>query len=346
MNNHAVFNPNDYPTTESFYEKFKEKFNLWTWIWISGLILCLALLIADLVLKIVFQSDFVNYGYYREDAWPKDHPTEAEKSYFLSIFFYRIFWIVVFILAFGYLIYSVITYRINSKTQKSFINNSQTMWFVALFIAMWEVFQLIEYMVNSELNKYAGFAIAGFVLELVLSITYLVVYFVPTGQVKKIQKFNIFVNQNIQFKEWQKNYQKMYKDGNGPLDIFGIFNQIVPDTNSASSDSSATEEDNNMAQSYQEGENENKKTSSGASQAAYSDPQKAAAMEKLLSKPNSQLFQMAAILNISGYEDMSKEELASLIYNYTKQAQERYQQVKKQEDIEEAQVVEDNTDKK
>ncbi|MFV8470311.1 hypothetical protein [Mycoplasma sp. VS509_3] len=340
MNNQTI-ELEKYETVESFFRDYKNKFNQWMWVWLACVVTCFALLVADFVITLVFQKDFLNAYYFKMGSSAATQVSKENPNVMLNVYIYRVASIVVYILIFAYLIYSIISYKVTANKNQSFIRQNMWLGILTFVVAIYAVFNLIQYMYNNALNQYAPFAIAIFAIELVSSILYILIYFIPAGQVRKLVKYNVFVVQNIQFKIIQKKFQESQANGgSSPFDIFNIFNNMAAEFNANAQDASEgnSEEEDEIARQYHEAKQKAAKKEL-YNPATSMDEEKDKAMEKLLSMPNQQLFEMAAILNISGYEDMSKDELASLIYNYTKQAQERYAQTQKE-------IHQDNNDKK
>ncbi|MFV8401334.1 hypothetical protein [Mycoplasma sp. 005V] len=329
-----------YDTTDSFFEDFKKRFNKWVWIWFTAVLLAFSLLVADFVITLVFKDSFLKWFYFRPSSTAGTEIAQNGGQMLLNTFIYRVVTLVIYLLIFGYLAYSMIAYKIISNKEKSFVKQSGWTPILTFIVALYAVFNLIQYMYNSGLNQYANYAIALFAIELISSILYIFIYFVPAGQIRKLIKFNVFVIQNVEFKDFQKKYREVVKESDrGPLDILNLFNKMSADmafTGDFPDD--VTDEERELSRRYAEAKREAEKRAPFNPNTSL-DEEKVQAMEKLMAMPNSQLFQMAAILNISGYQDMTKDELASLIYNYTKEAQVRWEETKKE-------IKEDQTDKK
>ncbi|MFV8475475.1 hypothetical protein [Mycoplasma sp. Z663] len=341
MNNNQALELEKYETPEAFYQDYKSKFNQWMWIWLAALIACFALLVADFVITLVFQDSFLKTFYFKLGTNAAAEVGKLTSNMILNTYIYRVASIVAYMLIFAYLIYAIISYKISANKNQTFIRQNMWLGILTFVVAIYAVFNLIQYMYNNALNEYAPFAIAIFAVELISSILYVLIYFIPAGQIRKLVKYNLFVVQNIQFKLIQKKFRESQANGgNNPFDIFNIFNNMAAEFNANAQDASESnsEEEDEIARQYHEAKEKAAKKEP-YNPSTSMDEEKDQAMAKLLSMPNQQLFQMAAILNISGYEDMSKDELASLIYNYTKQAQERYAQTQKE-------IHQDNNDKK
>ncbi|WLP85521.1 hypothetical protein [Mycoplasma seminis] len=332
--NMRKFNPYDFQDEAQLYEKYKKYFTMWVWILFASLACALALILANIIITSVNFDLISKYGYFKEGTEQADKfyaaiiKNNAQGAIQNNLLIYNIIQNVVFAFIFVWLEYLVVSGWVKATNEKSYARYPRTIYMVTFFLALYNLLNLTQFIQQPSMQSYAGYSIALFIISLFYAIVNILAWIFPARQMSIIVRMFIGLQQAIQWKKIQSQYAKMMKEGKNPFDIFGMFGQeMAAEMNAAmSSENIQEQQDEELAQSHQEGKDQNTANKQNTTENRESLEQQEA-VKKLLEIPNNQLFQMAQILNISGYEDMSKQELATLIYKYTKQAQARYNEV-------------------
>ncbi|QDF65219.1 hypothetical protein [Mycoplasma nasistruthionis] len=225
-------------------------------------------------------------------------------------FIYSIITNLLLMFAIGYAIFTLGLGYYKSVQKQDYIHLQLTYVRVMLFIGLWNAIDLFQYIFFSKVRvipfqSASNGYIINFIFEMLILSISIVSWIFVSHNIKKIWILFFNIKRKKQMEEFLKQAQKMQNDPNSFLNMmFG------GQANSFNADAQPKTE---------QAEQETTQNLEATQVAETTDPQKEQQVKKLLELPNSQLFSIAKMLKISGYQDMEKTELANLIYEYSKQ---------------------------
>ncbi|QSF13416.1 hypothetical protein [Mycoplasma sp. Mirounga ES2805-ORL] len=298
--------------TQELWDKNKKQFSFFIWGTIATFIFLIVFALVNVGLLLFFRDTIVT-----------KQNSLGDKAGVQDTFQWPFgFWLVVSVLSIISLVSFLISF-IKSKQQKNYSTlNTLATYFIslttfALFVFSFNfLFRINENFVFHEKLLY-GIKISGAVILIIL-------WFAFVRFIKLIKAAFIRAAQIEQFK-------KMASDPNSFLkEIFGntgLFNNINSETENSNNDSS---EDN----SKQKDDKSSKENDSSERKEKF---------DKLVNLPNEKLFRAAKQLYISGYESMTKEELANKILDTIEQEKKRKEFKEQQKEQEDSNVTDANS---
>ncbi|WBP84098.1 hypothetical protein [Mycoplasmopsis edwardii] len=177
-----------------------------------------------------------------------------------------------------------------SYKTKTFINISSWALIVSKIHGFLSIINLISFFTSgNKISDQKTFQVVYLVITLIIVVLSIFQLFVVSWNITQIKRLFIMKEMEIKAKEFMEQFNKSIQN-NEFQNAFGMnvnpFNNVKEEVK--------TEE------------------------AQEVDKAKEEAVKKILELPNEQLYKMAEMLNIFGYKEMTKEELAEIIYINTK----------------------------
>ncbi|SJZ57239.1 hypothetical protein [Mycoplasmopsis verecunda] len=326
-------NLNNFSSQESIFDKYKKQFTFWVWVWFASLLLVLLLQLSVFILYGVFSKPYVTEGIYVKGSptytaiHSQLHGAGASASaidgYRQGMLIWNMLYNAIFIVIFVYMLVMLVKAFINISKKKDFTTFPLALNTWTFFLGLFSIFSLFQYATenNSAVQDYVKSYLAIFIINIIFATLNIVIWIIPARQVKALITISARYANHKFMMEFQERYSQMLKSGINPFEALSA----AAGAGSMADGFGMNQSDQQpLYESHQESKNKNETLKEQVSNA---DLEKQKYIDQLMQMPNSQLFQMAQILNISGYEDMSKQELVSLIYNYTKQAEKAYKTV-------------------
>ncbi|MEA4191297.1 MULTISPECIES: hypothetical protein [unclassified Mycoplasma] len=300
-----------YRKADELYEKGQKTFASWVWLLFASITLIAALTLAGFLIVTIGHNTFLKPDTTNLSSDDVIKVINESKSLFIFYIINQIFYIIIFCAAAIVIIISFIKVR----KEKTYLNFNRWPILLSTIVGLFSVFTLFKYIFNGTFNQpgLPNIVIAIVVIDVVTTILTIVNWLIPAKKVVFIIKMFYSIKMEEETLAMAAKMQELFKNNpNGISDLFSGFanganlNDIFKNQNKAADATDSEKKDLSEEEKIQ------------------ADVQKETAIKKLLEIPNEQLFKMAELLGISGYQEMPKDKLAELIFNYTKQANEEH----------------------
>lgn len=306
-------------TTEKLWSFEKSTFRFWVWSYFAFLLVLVLISIINIVL--FYFADFNNVDPSLIDAGSKTL-TMSDLNNIKQKFLQNVITQVIYNLAL--LVFYVFGVQ-SSYDKKNFKHLNQLvvyLVYLTVFINLINFLTLIDdfSIFYKNVNVIGKFPLAIMGLNIFQSVITIIFGILLGREVSAIRKAFI----RIEFMKQQEEFMKMMKENmsQNPNNPYGMYNPFMGDfyRNPNSYQNIKDEDAQQNAKEVDETEEFeiNKSSHSKEKNISKEDSQREEEIKKLLELPNQKLFKIAEKLNIFGYEDLTKEELAEKIYIYTK----------------------------
>ncbi|QNM93606.1 hypothetical protein H9M94_03335 [Mycoplasma sp. Pen4] len=317
-------------TSDSLYEKGKKTFNYWIAILLAAIALTIILTVSTLIIgSIGISEPFKEKGIWTQtfDELAKNiKNADATSLYnnFIMSFISTILLTTTTLVLSVYLVYSVVRDWKKANEDRTYIDVNKQNFTLLTAIGFISFIQIILFSSSFSIQTgYSQLGVAFIVLSILSAVIGLLTKLFPGTQFRRIK----FLFENIKRKEESAKILKSLSqafNGNNTNGGNNWLNELL--AGQVPSDLRASDIDQNDSEnSFDKSASKSNNETTKSTKETVEELQKRQTIEKLISLPNDQLFKMAKLLNIVEYQSLPKEELAELIYNYTKQNNETYE---------------------